>query len=61
MVRIMSEPCDCGTCDGGKPAFPIGSFGSSKCLCRCHFLTGKEREEFLNKQKQYKFLSKEGE
>lgn len=44
MVRLIQpQECDCKTCEGGIPV-PLGVFGGSYCLCRCH---EKQREAKL--------------
>lgn len=50
MVYLMSsESCDCRTCNGGTPA-PPGNFGGSSCLCPCHTLSGKDKEQYIKEK-----------
>ena len=51
------EECNCRTCKGSE--FKEDKFGGMYCLCKCHTLEGKEREDFIADKEEFLKNNKE--
>lgn len=55
MIKWDSQ-CNCDTCPGKSKPDPRSLkgemvFGGWKCMCGCHYKSGKERENFIDMKK----------